>query len=497
MFIGIDIGTSSVKATLADKRGNVIGAASRSYPCSHPRPGWSEQNPEDWYGAAVSAVREVVVQSGSGLVAVEGISFAGQMHGLVVLDKDDRVIRPAVLWNDGRSVEECSYLNETIGKQRLIDHCGNIAFPGFTAPKLLWMRAHEPGLFERIDKLMLPKDYLVYRMTGMFCTDVSDASGTLLFDVRNRVWSRFMVDLVGIDVQQLPSVHESWEVVGELSASAAMDCGLPQGVRVSIGAGDNAASAVGMGCVREGQCNISLGTSGTVFIPSQTMPELVGDGLHAFADATGSYHFLGCILSAASANGWWIRNTLASGFPQEIGKIVPSSLGRNRTFFLPYLMGERSPINDAGARAAFVGMDMDTTRTDMVQAVIEGVTFALRQSFNVAVDAGVCVDDLALCGGGAQNDIWCQIVADVFNMPVRVLDSSGGPGYGACLLSMVGCGLYPNVKVAAQSCAPGPTKLVAPDASAAMRYDERYRAFESLYPALRHVFPLVGGAVND
>ncbi|MCI6844244.1 MAG: xylulokinase, partial [Coriobacteriaceae bacterium] len=334
-FIGVDVGTSSIKATLADEWGSVVISAVRSYSCSHPHSGWSEQDPQDWCDAAIFAVRELVSLPEVDPSAVKGLSFGGQMHGLVVLDATDEIIRPAILWNDGRSTKECAYLNEVIGREKITQWCGNIAFPGFTAPKLLWMREHEPEFFSRIAKVMLPKDYLAYRFTGAFCTDVSDASGTLLFDVRHRIWSRPMIELVGLQDGQLPDVCESWEVIGTLLPEVAKRMGLSPSVCVAAGAGDNAAAAVGMGCVSEGQCNVSLGTSGTVFLPTQAMRLDAKNALHSFADATGAYHLMGCILSAASANDWWVKGILGSDVGRELSRIEVDLLGRNRVLFLP------------------------------------------------------------------------------------------------------------------------------------------------------------------
>lgn len=490
-YLGIDVGTSSTKTTLADEKGRIVATASQAYACVHPRPGWSEQDPRQWYEAAVVTVREAISRAGIGVGLVEGISFGGQMHGLVALDANDVPVRPAILWNDGRSTEECDYLNDEVGSNVLTQACANIAFPGFTAPKLLWMRRHEPEAFARISKVMLPKDYLAYRMSGRFVTDVSDASGTLLFDIAHRCWSGPMVELVGLRLGQLPEVHESWEAVGTLTMEAARDLGLEERVRVIAGAGDNAAAAVGMGTVAEGQCNISLGTSGTVFLPTARLHVAEGNTLHAFADATGAYHLMGCILSAALANSWWVERVLGSGYAEEAAGIADESLGRNRVVFLPYLMGERSPINDVAARAVFVGMDADTSRNDLTQAVMEGVAFALRQCLGAAGSMGVFADRLTVCGGGAKSVTWLRILASVIGRPLRVLESGAGPGYGACLLAMVGSGAYGDVASAARACVPSSGRIIEPVDGATERYESRYRAYCALYPALRTVFPLL------
>ncbi len=491
-FIGIDIGTSSTKVVLANTGGEVVSTASRDYPCNHPHTGWSEQDPELWYRASVDAVRAVVMDAGIAAEDVIGVSFGGQMHGLVALDAQGEVIRPAILWNDGRSTDECTYLNDEIGRKRLTEWCGNIAFPGFTAPKLLWMKKNEPELFARIAMVLMPKDYVAFRMTGKFSTDVSDASGTLYFDVESRQWSAPMLEVLGITEEQLPKIYESWEVVGELSTESAEDMGLLTGVKICAGAGDNAAAAIGMGVVREGQCNISLGTSGTVFLPTDQMHVDAANSLHSFCDASGAYHLMGCMLSAASANGWWVKSVLNSDFAEELPRIDFDCLGSNSVMFLPYLMGERSPINDAAARAAFVGMTLDTTRTELVQAVIEGVTFSLRQCFDAACAMGVAVERLTICGGGAKNPIWKQIVADVFNMPLAVMPKEEGPGYGACILAMVGCGLFASVEEATDVLIDKPTEVIEPVGAHAAGYDRCYEIYCALYPALRDVYPMFG-----
>ena len=487
-YLGVDLGTSAVKVVLADDSGNIASTAREGYPCIHPRPGWSEQDPGLWYRATVSAVREAVESAGIPAARIEGMSFGGQMHGLVALDRDGAVIRPAILWNDGRSAEECAYLNDVLGREELTRRCGNIAFPGFTAPKILWMRAHEPELFSRMDKVLLPKDYLVFRMTGRFCTDVSDASGTLYFDVRSRTWSAPMLDLLGISPNQLPQVLESAEVAGTLLPEAARVMGLGEHVRVIAGAGDNAAAAVGMGVVHEGQCNVSLGTSGTVFLPTRRMLVDEGNSLHSFADAAGAYHLMGCMLSAASANDWWATRVLESDVTTEMDRVGSAPLGCNEVLFLPYLMGERSPVNDVDARAAFIGMNADTGRAEMGLAVLEGVTFALRQCLDAAVKMGVSVETLTVCGGGAKSHLWRRVIADVFEMPVSVLPQEEGPGFGACLLAMVGCGAYPTVGEAVDAVVGAPRVAAYPNEEEARRYRDRYRVYCELYPRLKDVF---------
>ena len=307
-YIGIDLGTSAVKLLLMEESGKICNIVSREYPLFFPHPGWSEQKPEDWFAQSMEGMKELTKDIDRAQVA--GIGFGGQMHGLVTLDKDDNVIRPAILWNDGRTGEETEYLNTVIGKDKLSQYTANIAFAGFTAPKILWMQKNEPENFKKVVKIMLPKDYLAYRLSGSFCTDVSDASGMLLLDVKNRCWSKEMLEICGITEEQLPKLYESWEVVGTLKPEIAKELGFSEDVKVVAGAGDNAAAAVGTGTVGDGQCNISLGTSGTVFISSKNFGVDENNALHSFCHADGSYHLMGCMLSAASCNKWWAEEIL-------------------------------------------------------------------------------------------------------------------------------------------------------------------------------------------
>ena len=339
------------------------------------------------------------------------------MHGLVILDKEDKVIRPAILWNDGRTYEECDYLNQVIGKEKLSEYTANISFTGFTAPKILGVKNKEPENFAKIQKIMLPKDYIAYRLSGVHCTDVSDASGMLIFDVKNRCWSKQMLAICEIKEEQLAKVYESYETVGTVLPQIAKELGISETVKVVAGAGDNAAAAVGTGTVGEGMCNISLGTSGTIFISSERFGVDKNNALHAFAHADGHYHLMGCMLSAASCNKWWMDEILGtSDYAKEQEAI--EKLGENRVYFLPYLMGERSPHNDPNARGTFIGMTMDTTRADMTQAVLEGVAFALRDSFEVAKSLGIQIERTKICGGGAKSPLWKKIIANVMNVKV-------------------------------------------------------------------------------
>ena len=337
-YIGVDLGTSAVKLLLMDSDGTIENIVSEKYPIAFPHPGWSEQEPDDWWKAVKKGIPELV--SGIDASKVAGISFGGQMHGLVVLDENDKVIRPAILWNDGRTQKETDYLNNSIGKEKLSEYTANIAFAGFTAPKILWMKENEPENFARIKKIMLPKDYIAYMLTGVHCTDPSDASGMLLYDVKNRRWSEEMCEICGIDKAMLATVYESYEKVGTLKPDVASELGLSESVIVAAGAGDNAAAAVGTGTVGEGLCNISLGTSGTIFISSHEFKVDSFNSIHSFAHADGYYHLMGCMLSAASCKAWFLEDILKTDdYAGEQGRISEEMLGNNNIFFMPYLMG--------------------------------------------------------------------------------------------------------------------------------------------------------------
>ena len=486
-YIGIDLGTSSVKLLLMDELGVIHQQVTREYPLEFPQPGWSQQAPEDWKAAVLSGLQELTANCDKRQIA--GIGTGGQMHGLVVLDRDDNVIRPAILWNDGRTAAQVDYLNDVIGKQKLSAWTANIAFAGFTAPKILWMRENEPENFARIAKIMLPKDYVNYILTGVHCCDYSDASGMLLLDVAHKRWSKEMLDLCGITEAQMPALFESYETVGTLRPEIAQLLGFPENVKVCAGAGDNAAAAVGTGVVGDGGCNISLGTSGTVFISSKQFGVDPNNALHAFAHADGGYHLMGCMLSAASCNKWLMDDILRTkDYAGEQAPITDEKLGTNHVYFLPYLMGERSPINDTNARGTFIGMSMDTSRADMTQAVLEGVAFAIRDSVEVAKSLGIPLTSSMLCGGGAKSPLWRRILANVLNMPLTIPASEQGPGMGGAMLAMVACGAYGSV---AEACAKLVTvsETVAPDPEIAARYEARYRQFRLIYPALKGLYP--------
>ena len=487
LYIGIDLGTSAVKLLLMDSEGKIVNIVSREYPLYFPHPGWSEQKPEDWYAQTMDGIKELIRNVDKSQVA--GISFGGQMHGLVILDKDDNVIRPAILWNDGRTTEETDYLNNVIGKEKLSEYTANIAFAGFTAPKILWVKNNEPENFAKIAKIMLPKDYIAYKLTGVHCTDVSDASGMLVFDVKNRKWSKEMCDICGITEDQLATCYESYEAVGTVLPEIAAELGIPATCKVAAGAGDNAAAAVGTGTVGDNMCNISLGTSGTIFISSKNFGVDKFNALHSFAHADGSYHLMGCMLSAASCNKWWMDEIIRTkDYPAEQKNIT--KLGENHVYFLPYLMGERSPHNNPNARATFIGMTMDTTREDMTQAVLEGVAFALRDSLEVAKSLGIDLKRTKICGGGAKSPLWKKIVANVLNLKVDVIESEEGPAMGGAMLAAVANGEYASVEEIAAKV----VKIidtVEPDPELVAKYEARYQQFKEIYPACKELFDVI------
>ena len=488
LYIGVDLGTSSVKLLLMDGEGKIQKTVTREYPLYFPNPGWSEQKPEDWWQETVAGIKELTSECDKSKVA--GISFGGQMHGLVILDENDEVIRPAILWNDGRTTKETEYLNTVIGKENLSKYTGNIAFAGFTAPKILWVKKNEPDYFNRINKIMLPKDYIAYKLSGVHSTDVSDASGMVLMDVEHKCWSKEMLEICNITEEQLPKLYESYEIVGTLKKEVAQELGLNSSCKIIAGAGDNAAAAIGTGTVGEGRCNISLGTSGTIFISSKKFGVDENNALHAFAHADGNYHLMGCMLSAASCNKWWMDGIIGTkDYGQEQGKIV--KLGENNVYFLPYLMGERSPHNNPDARGTFIGMTMDTSRTDMTQAVLEGVAFAIRDSFEIAKSLGIQIERTKICGGGAKSPLWKKIIANVLNVKVDVIKTEEGPAYGGALLAAVACGEFASIEEATNKVVEV-IDTIEPEEELVAKYNVKYNKFKKIYPTVKELFSELG-----
>lgn len=486
LYIGVDLGTSAVKLLLMDEQGQIKNVVSKEYPLEFPQPGWSQQNPEDWRKAIMEGIPELL--TGFRGTDIAGIGCGGQMHGLVILDENDHVIRPAILWNDGRTAQQVDYLNNEIGKERLSELTANIAFAGFTAPKILWVKENEPENFNKIAKIMLPKDYINYVLTGVHSCDYSDASGMLLLDVQHKRWSREMLDICGISENQMPKLFESYECIGTVKPEIATLLGLGENVKVAAGAGDNAAAAVGTGVVGEGGCNISLGTSGTVFISSRSFGVDQNNALHAFAHADGGYHLMGCMLSAASCNKWLMDEIYqTSDYGAEQAPITQDKLGENHVYFLPYLMGERSPINDTNARGTFIGMTMDTTRADLTQAVLEGVAFAIRDSVEVARSLGITISSSKICGGGAKSPLWKKMIANILNAELECLESEQGPGMGGAMLAMVACGEYASVQEVCDKFV-HVASTVKPEPELVEKYEKRYQQFKKIYPACKALF---------
>ena len=485
-FIGADLGTSSLKLMLIDAEGSIVSSTTKDYELYSINSGWSEQYPEDWWKAFCDGIK--ILTKDINTDEIKGIGVAGQMHSLVALDKNDEVIRPAILWNDGRTDCENDYLNNVIGKTKLLSLTSNISFAGFTVPKLLWLKKHEPDNFNKISKIMLPKDYINYRLTGVHSTDYSDAAGTLLLDVKNKCWSKEMLEICGIKPEQLPSLYESYQKVGSILPGAAHELGLNQETIVAAGGADNAAAAVGTGTIGKDACNISLGTSGTIFVSSDSLASADNGAIHAFCHADGGYHLMGCILSAASCNEWFCQKILnTNDYVSEQEYITDAELGNNHVFFLPYLMGERSPINDTDARGLFIGMSYNSTRKQMVQAVLEGVAFAIRDNLDIIKGMGIDITKSTLCGGGAKSELWQKILCNVLNINIEIPSKEEGPGFGAAILAMVGCGEYKDVK---QCC----KKLIkmknvlTPSKELSLRYEEQYQKYKEIYPSVKNLY---------
>jgi xylulokinase len=484
-YIGIDIGTTSVKMLAVDEKGSVIKSAVKEYPIYFPKPLWSEQNPEDWYIQTIEGLGELL--EGLDKSEAEAISFSGQMHGLVILDEEDKVIRPAILWNDQRTEKECRYLNDNIGQGKISEWTGNLALTGFTAPKLLWLRENEPLNFARIRKVMLPKDYVAYRMSGVFASDMSDASGTLYLDVKNRKWSEPMLNLLGISKSQLPELYESYEVIGSLEKNLADKLGLSDNVKVVIGGGDQAVAAIGGGVTGTEACSLSLGTSGVIFVATDDFHVDSKNSLHSFCHANGRYHQMGVTLAAAASLKWWAQEVIGSeNFDGLLAEAEEAAI-EDSVFYLPYLMGERTPHNDPFCRGVFIGMNMTHQRKHLTRAVLEGVAFSLRDTFEIMKAMGIRAPIVRINGGGAKSKLWCKIISDVLNVKVEKLNTDEGPAYGAAILAAVGSGRFATVESACASFLKV-TESIDPDETNVGLYNQKYKKFREIYPATKELF---------
>ena len=495
VFLGIDVGTSGTKTLAVRGDGTVLASASASYPLDSPLPGWSEQDPAHWADAAVATVRELVDGGTFDAADVKGIGLSGQMHGSVFLDANGEVVRPALLWNDQRTAAQCEAITEAAGgREELIRMVANPALTGFTAPKILWLRDEEPANFARVKYVLLPKDYVRYRLTGTLATEVSDASGTLLLDVANRRWSEELLGKLDLDPALLPPVHESTELTSELSAAAAKATGLRPGVPLAGGGGDQAAGAVGNGIVCSGAVSAALGTSGVVFAHSDAMQVDPAGRAHTFCHAVpGRWHVMGVVLSAAGSLQWFRDNVCPNS--EDFDAITAAAEqvppGCEGLYFLPYLSGERTPHADPHARGAWVGLSLRSTRASMGRAVLEGATYAMRDSLEIARELNVPVGEIRLSGGGARSAFWRQLQADVYNQPCAVTNAAEGPAYGAALIAMAGTGAHPSVEAACEATITV-TDRVAPDPKTAETYEKLYPGYAALYDALKPRFAAAG-----
>ncbi len=486
-YIGCDLGTSAIKLTVCDEKGEVILSADESYPCFFPKDGYSEQKPEDWLSALKKGLK-IITSSIKG--EIKGLAIDGQMHGLVPLDKDMSVLRRAILWNDSRSTKECLYLNKAIGKDTLIKETGNIAYPGFTLPKIIWMKNNEPELFARIKTVFLPKDYLNYCLTGKVCTDYSDAAGTLALNVKKQCWSKSMIDLSGLDESCFPEIVKTGSFLGYMKEDIAKECGFKKPVKIYQGAADNAASAIGNGVVNDSECNISLGTSGTIFVASNSYVFDKNGAIHSFLTGTDNYCLLACMLSAASCLKWLTEEVFKSNdFVSVQKRIKNEDLGNSNVFFLPYLMGERSPINDPKARGVFFGLSMDTKQEDLVESVMEGVAFALRDSFECFKKMGIDIKKSYITGGGSKSPLWKKIISNVLDISLETVADSSGPSYGMCLVVLLSEGVFKTFKEEKDNLIKV-TDTTIPEKKLVEKYQLKYEKYQLLYPSLKNVFSI-------
>ncbi len=489
LFLGLDISTTSAKALLIDQQGQVVATANTPLSLQTPFPLWSEQHPEDWWQGMLTAIRQVLTADGVIPEAVSAVGLTGQMHGLVMLDSHGQVLRPAILWNDQRTAEECDLIRERIGKERLIQLTGNDALTGFTAPKVLWVQRHEPEIYQKCRHILLPKDYIRYRLTGVYATDKAGAAGTLLMDVQKRDWSEEVLKALEIPRDWLPETYEGTHITGEITQEIAGLTGLPAGIAVVGGGGDQAAGAVGVGAVEPGIISLVLGTSGVVFA-STTEPFIEKDGLlHAFCHALpGAWHLMGVMLSAAGSLQWYHDTfTPDMSFDQLVepaGSIPPGAEG---LYFLPYLTGERTPHPDPFARGGFIGLTRTHTRHHLTRAVLEGVAFGLKDGMELVKGAGLEeIRQIRVSGGGAKSPIWRQILADILDAELVTVNTTEGGAFGAALLAAVGAGNWPDVPSACASTIRVIEKTT-PNAELVPIYRKHYQIYRALYPALKSI----------
>ncbi len=494
-LLGIDIGTGGTRAVLIDETGRVLGSATAEHqPISAPHRGWAEQEPDDWWAAACKAVPQALANAKATAEEVESVGLTGQMHGLVMLDADGKVLRPALIWCDQRTEEECRAITEKIGAKRLIELTANPALTGFTLPKIWWVQKHEPEIWKRVRKIMLPKDYVRFRLTGAHAIDVADASGTLILDVVNRRWSKEMMAASNLSQEMLPKVLESQEISGKISDAGAKASGLRAGTPVVAGAGDQAAGAVGMGIVRPGAVSATIGTSGVVFAATAS-PEFDPKGrIHTFCHAVPKrWHVMGVTQAAGFSLRWFRDQFGVAGdssrdpYDRLMDEASNAPAGSDGVLWAPYLMGERTPHLDPSARGALVGLSSTHTRAHVVRAILEGVAYSLRDTLTIFAELKLPTESIRLGGGGARGGLWRQIQADVYGMPVDIVEAEEGPAYGAALLAGVGVGVWSSVDEACDTAVRVATRVQPNSASSAVM-NKQYAAYRRLYPALREVY---------
>ena len=499
LLLGIDLSTTGAKALLIDDQGQTVASASTPLALSTPRPLWAEQQPRDWWEAAVASIRAALAMADARGEEVRAVGLTGQMHGLALLDAHGEPLRPAILWNDQRTAAECDEIRARVGRSRLIAITGNDALPGFTAPKVLWVRRHEPDIYARAAHILLPKDYIRYRLTGDYAMDKADGSGTLLFDLAARDWSPEVVSALDIPRAWLPPTFEGPAVTGTISAEAAALTGLAAGTPVMAGGGDQAAQAVGVGAIEPGLAAVTLGTSGVVFAATAS-PLFEPEGrLHAFCHAVpGRWHLMGVMLAAAGSLQW-LRDTLAHGvaFETLLAEAAEAPAGCEGLLFLPYLSGERTPHPDPLARGAWVGLTLRHTRAHLARAVLEGVSFGLRDCFTLLSQVGLGeVARVRISGGGARSPLWREILASALATPLETVAADEGAAYGAALLAGVGAAVWPDVATAcAATIQPG--EITKPNADWQATYERLYPIYQSLYPALRSTFTALASLERD
>lgn len=495
-LIGLDVGTSGTKTVLFDETGKALDSVTEEYPLHTPNPGWTEQDPADWWNAAKNTLKAVVAQSGVNASEIKGIGLSGQMHGSVFMDEGRNVVRPAILWNDGRTANECEEITQALGEARLLQLASNPALTGFTAPKAVWLKNREPENFKKTRTLFLPKDYVRFRLTGAIAMEVSDAAGTLLFNVKERAWSNDILDALGIPREWMPKVFESTDVCGTITAEVAKETGLKEGTPVVGGGADNACGATGTGVVRQGRVLSSIGTSGVILAPSETHQVDPEGRIHTFCHSVPNmWYMMGVILSAGMSLRWY-RDVVADSEraegersgrdPYDIitQQAASAPVGAEGLIFLPYLTGERTPHKDPYARGGFIGLTIRHQREHLARAVLEGITFALRDSLEIARSLGVDIQEIRATGGGAKSAFWKQLQADVFGCEIATIGSDQGPAFGAAIMAGVGAGVYKSIPEACDAVIQV-VERTAPDAARAQEYDEYYQVYRALYPGIR------------